>query len=83
VHYYDWDQATYGSKIKTLIAARKEKGVTSTSAVTIVAAQTGLYAATIAGSTGSLAMKLGPNAWSPGTGWTLVTSGTNWAVWKK
>ncbi|PTL81954.1 alpha-amylase C-terminal beta-sheet domain-containing protein [Vitiosangium sp. GDMCC 1.1324] len=83
VHYYDWDRATYGDKIKTLIAARKEKGVTSTSAVTIVAAQTNLYAATIAGNSGSLAMKLGSTSWSPGTGWTLVTSGNNWAVWKK
>jgi alpha-amylase len=83
VHFYDWDQATYGSKIKLLMAARKEKGVTSTSAVSIQAAQTNLYAAIITGNTGSLAVKLGSTAWSPGTGWTLVTSGINWAVWKK
>ncbi len=80
VHFYDWG---HGAAIKSLMAARKEKGVTSTSAVNIVAAQTGLYAAIITGNTGSLAMKLGPNSWSPGTGWTLVNSGTNWAVWKK
>lgn len=83
VHFYDWDQATYGSKIKLLMAARKEKGVTSTSAVSIQAAQTNLYAAIITGNTGSLAVKLGSTSWSPGTGWTLVTSGINWAVWKK
>jgi alpha-amylase len=83
VHFYDWDRATYGNKIKTLIAARKEKGITSSSAVSIQAAQTGLYAAIITGSKGSLAMKIGPNGWSPGTGWTLVTSGINFAVWKK
>jgi alpha-amylase len=80
VHFYDWG---HGAAIKSLMAARKEKGVTSTSAVNIVAAQQDLYAAIITGNTGSLAMKLGPSAWSPGTGWTLVNSGSNWAVWKK
>jgi alpha-amylase len=30
-----------------------------------------------------VAMTPGPGAWSPGTGWTLATSGTNWAVWTK
>ena len=80
VHFYDWGHA---SAIKSLIAARKEKGVTSTSAVNIVAADTSKYAAIITGNTGSLAMKIGYGSWSPGTGWTLVNSGTNWAVWKK
>lgn len=80
VHFYDWGHA---AAIKSLIAARKEKGVTSTSAVSIQAADTSKYAAIITGNTGSLAMKIGYGAWSPGTGWTLVNSGTNWAVWKK
>ncbi len=80
VHFYDWG---HGAAIKSLIAARKEKGVTSTSAVNIVAADTSKYAAIITGNTGSLAMKIGYGSWSPGTGWTLVNSGTNWAVWKK
>ncbi len=80
VHFYDWG---HGAAIKSLIAARKEKGVTSTSAVNIVAADTSKYAAIITGNTGSLAMKIGYGAWSPGTGWTLVNSGNNWAVWKK
>jgi alpha-amylase len=80
VHFYDWGHA---AAIKSLIAARKEKGVTSTSAVSIQAADTSRYAAIITGNTGSLAMKIGSGAWSPGTGWTLVNSGTNWAVWKK
>lgn len=83
VHFYDWDQTTYGNKIRALISARKAAGVTSTSAVNIVAAQTNLYAATITGNTGSLAMKLGSTSWSPGTGWTLVSSGINWAVWRR
>jgi alpha-amylase len=80
VHFYDWG---HGAAIKSLIAARKEKGVTSTSAVNIVAADTSKYAAIITGNSGSLAMKIGAGAWSPGTGWTLVNSGSNWAVWKK
>ena len=80
VHFYDWGHA---DAIKSLIAARKEKGVTSTSAVSIQAADTSKYAAIITGNTGSLAMKIGYGSWSPGTGWTLVNSGTNWAVWKK
>jgi alpha-amylase len=80
VHFYDWG---HGAAIKSLMAARKEKGVTSTSAVNIVAADTSKYAAIITGNTGSLAMKIGYGAWSPGAGWTLVNSGTNWAVWKQ
>lgn len=80
VHFYDWGHA---AAIKSLIAARKEKGVTSTSAVSIQAADSSKYAAIITGNSGSLAMKIGSGAWSPGTGWTLVNSGTNWAVWKK
>lgn len=80
VHFYDWGHA---AAIKSLMAARKEKGVTSTSAVSIVAADTSKYAAIITGNTGKLAMKIGYGSWSPGTGWTLVNSGTNWAVWKQ
>lgn len=80
VHFYDWG---HGAAIKSLLAARKEKGVTSTSAVSIVAADTSKYAAIITGNTGRLAMKIGYGSWSPGTGWTLVNSGTNWAVWKQ
>jgi alpha-amylase len=80
VHFYDWGHA---AAIKSLMAARKEKGVTSTSGVSIMAADSYRYAAIITGNTGKLAMKIGPGAWSPGTGWTLVNSGTNWAVWKQ
>jgi alpha-amylase len=76
-HVYNWNLK---SGIQTLIALRKEKGVTSTSTVAIQQATTGLYAAIV---NGNLAMKIGPNSWSPGTGWTLRTSGTNYAVWTK
>jgi len=74
-HVYDWNLR---SGIKTLIGLRKEQGITSTSTVAILQATTGLYAAVI---DGKLAMKIGPNDWSPGAGWTLRTSGTNYAVW--
>ncbi|HLL53777.1 MAG TPA: carbohydrate-binding module family 20 domain-containing protein, partial [Myxococcaceae bacterium] len=29
------------------------------------------------------AMKIGPGTWSPGAGWTLATSGADYAVWTK
>ena len=76
-HVYNWNLR---AGIKTLIALRKEKGVTSTSSVAIQQATTGLYAAIV---NGNLAMKIGPNSWQPGTGWTLRTSGNNYAVWTK
>lgn len=79
-HVYDWGLKT---QIGALIKARKAAGVTSTSAVAIQQATQGLYAAIVTGGTRQLAMKIGPNSWSPGTGWTLQASGTNYAVWIK
>lgn len=79
-HLYNWNLKT---PIAALMKARKAAGVTSTSAVAIQSAVQGLYAATITGGAHQLAMKIGPNSWSPGTGWTLQTSGANYAVWMK
>jgi chitodextrinase len=79
-HVYDWGLR---AGIKALVSARKAMGVTSTSAVNINAAQVGLYAATITGSSGQLAMKIGGTDWNPGAGWTLAASGSNYAVWTK
>ncbi|MEH6436969.1 glucan 1,4-alpha-maltotetraohydrolase domain-containing protein [Massilia sp. DD77] len=79
-HIYNWNLKT---PIKALMAARKAAGVHSTSPVAIQQATQGLYAAIVTGSTKQLAMKIGPNSWSPGAGWTLQTSGTNYAVWMK
>jgi alpha-amylase len=76
-HVYNWNLK---SAIQTLMGIRKQQGITSTSTVAIQAAQTGLYAAIINGNT---AMKIGPNAWSPGAGWTLAASGADYAVWTK
>lgn len=69
--------------IQPLMTARKAAGVTSTSAVSIQQATTGLYAAIVSGNAHQLAMKIGPNSWSPGAGWTLQASGNNYAVWMK
>lgn len=76
-HVYDWNLR---AGIQALINVRKSKGLTSTSSVAIQQATTGLYAAII---NGNVAMKIGPNSWSPGAGWTLATSGNNYAVWTK
>ncbi|MDP9108925.1 MAG: alpha-amylase, partial [Pseudomonadota bacterium] len=79
-HVYNWGLKT---PIQALMTARKSAGVNSTSAVSIQQATTGLYAAIVNGSSHQLAMKIGPNSWSPGAGWTLQTSGNNYAVWMK
>lgn len=74
-HLFDW--GLY-DQIKTLADIRHSQNITSTSKVSIQAAQTGLYAAIIDGKT---AMKIGPNSWSPSGSWTLAASGVNYAVW--
>ncbi len=79
-HVYNWGLR---GGIKDLIAIRKAAGITSTSAVSIQAAESGLYAAIITGTVSQVAMKIGPNEWNPGSGWTLAASGSNYAVWKK
>jgi alpha-amylase len=78
-HVYNWNLR---SPILALINARKSAGVNSTSPVAIQSAVSGLYSAIITGTKGKLAMKIGPNSWSPsGSGWVLLTSGNNYAVW--
>lgn len=79
-HIYDWNLK---SQIADLINVRRAAGVTSTSKVAIQEAAQGLYAAIISGNNQELAMKIGPNDWSPGSGWTLKASGVNYAVWTK
>jgi alpha-amylase len=79
-HVYDWNLR---GGIKALVDARKGARVNSSSAVTIDRAENGLYAAFVQGKAGQLAVKLGPAPWSPGAGWTLATSGDDFAVWTK
>lgn len=76
-HVYNWGLK---AAIKSLIDIRKEQALTSTSAVAIQRAETGLYAAII---DGKVAVKIGPTDWNPGAGWTLRASGTQYAVWTK
>jgi alpha-amylase len=76
-HFFDWgikDQLT------ALIKIRRAAGITATSAVQIVKAEQGLYAAVI---DGKVAMKLGDTMWGPGPGWTLAAQGQSYAVWTK
>ena len=76
-HYFDWG---LGGAISEIIRARRDAGIHSESTVNIVSAEQGLYAAYVGS---SLAMKIGWGSWSPGGGWTLRTSGTNYAVWTR
>lgn len=76
-HVYNWNLR---SQIKSLIDIRKSQGIGATSSVNIQRADYGVYAAIINGNT---AVKVGPYDWSPGSGWTLATSGNQYAVWKK
>jgi alpha-amylase len=76
-HFYD---ASMHDAIKTLISIRKSNNITNVSSVVMNTVRTDLYSAII---DGKVAMKIGPGAWDPGTGWTLKASGTNYAVWSK
>ncbi|MHA7057629.1 starch-binding protein [Aquimarina sp. M1] len=80
-HFFDGGTGVRNA-IKDLISARKSVRVHSGSNISIDEARGDLYAAYIDGKSGTLAMKLGSGNWSPnGSGWTLQTSGTDYAVW--
>ncbi len=80
-HLFDWDN-TVKEGIIELIQIRKNAGIHSQSNITIQASQNGLYAAVINGSNYDVAMKIGPNNWSPsGDNWSFAVSGNNYAVW--
>lgn len=80
-HVFDW---SLKSPLQAMVQARRSAGIHSTSAVSIQKAENGLYAALVTGSQGRLAMKIGPNEWSPpGAGWTLVSSGPQYAIWNQ
>ncbi len=80
-HFFDTG-AGVRNAIKDLISARKSVRLFAGSTINIVEARSDLYAAYIDGKSGTLAMKLGSGSWSPfGSGWTLRTSGNDYAVW--
>ena len=78
-HYFDWGPELR-DQIRTLVRVRRQQGITSTSRVEVKAAEAGRYAAVVNGNT---AVKVGPWGWSPGAGWALAGSGSDWAVWTR
>ena len=76
-HYFDWGLK---NQIRALMRVRKDNGLHSESSVSIREARWNLYAAVI---DDKVAMKIGPGSWSPGPGWTLATSGNDYAVWER
>ena len=65
--------------IDNLMAIRKANGINAYSSV-VVSNTIGFYSATI---DNKVVVKIGPGLWNPGTGWTLKTSGTDYAVWDR
>ena len=82
VFWDDFENGEIASLCKTLNHLRQDAGIQSGSSRYVYYGQGGLYSAIITGSNFKVAMKLGTSSWSPGSGWTLVTSGDNFAVWK-
>ncbi len=76
-HFFDWGMK---DSISALIKIRRDAGITSTSSVSILKAEQGLYAAVI---DSKVALKLGDKDWSPGAGWKLAAEGPSCAVWTK
>lgn len=83
-HYFDWGAK---GEINTLIAIRKDNGISSSSSLQIIESSNSVYAALV---NGNVAMKIGGGNWSPSqAGWsdagdyTLQASGNNYAVWAK
>lgn len=73
---------TYASNktaIDKLLAIRRNNGINAYSSV-VVSNSGSFYSATI---DNKVVVKIGPGLWNPGTGWTLKTSGTDYAVWEK
>jgi alpha-amylase len=78
-HVYDW---SLRAPIKEFISLRRNAGIRSTSALMIIRAEAGLYAAKISGTRHDITVKIGSKTWDPGSGWTLVASGRDYAVWQ-
>jgi len=76
-----------GNDIKKLIGIRNRLNISPADVPYIDTAARGAYAAFIGTSSkcnGKLAIKVGPDSWSPcGSGWSVAASGNNWAVWTK
>lgn len=78
--------SSYKESIDLIMAVRKANQIDAWSSLQ-VATTSGVYAAYIKkrydDASASVAVKIGPGSWSPGTGWILAASGTDYAVWSK
>ena len=69
--------------IFAMIAARKAVKLHSESAVSVNQSAANIYVATATGLNGTLIVKIGSGSYSPPVGYTLATSGTDYAIWTK
>jgi len=69
--------------IFTMIAARKAVKLNSESVVTVNQSAANIYVATATGLNGTLIVKIGSGNYTPPVGYTLATSGTDYAIWTK
>ena len=70
-------------KIKEMIDARKTVRLHSQSTVNVISSAWNLYVAETFGLNGSLIVKIGSASYSAPVGYTLATSGTDYAIWTK
>jgi alpha-amylase len=69
--------------ISAMIYARRSVQLHSESAITVNQYTANLYVATATGFNGTLIVKIGSGSYSPPVGYTLATSGTDYAIWTK
>jgi len=81
VFWPDFFSPAHKAEIIRLMKLRRVSGIDSVSAVSIIKAEKGLYAAIVGG---KLALRLGlKTSWEPGPGWKAVADGAGYKVWKK
>ncbi|KAI9013331.1 glycoside hydrolase superfamily [Gaertneriomyces semiglobifer] len=83
VYWYHYFDLNLKPAIDPILLSRRTAGINATSPITILKADTQAYAAVITGSSGRVAVKIGPGDWSPpvNEGFKLVASGNEYAVW--
>lgn len=69
------------AQLKPMIAARKAARIHSESPVSVLQRATNLYVAEVTGKAGKLIVKIGSGTYTAPNGFTLVTSGTDYAIW--
>jgi alpha-amylase len=74
-----WNQ--YKTDIFNMVAARRAVRLHSESQVTVNQYSGNLYVSTANGMNGTLIVKIGSGSYTPPSGYTLVASGTDYAMW--